>query len=161
MPRMPDHEMTNPLPTDGRSIGRGGRKPNRRSRHLMTALKDMCQAIRTTMTVTKHRAGDGKISPASRRLEAVQNRPDLQADEHERQDVQHEDRRLPHRVGRDANPGGDALGRRPRHRHRVAHHGEHARQTNPVRQDPDAERGDELKNDGRRHVPHAVVQPQR
>ena len=52
MPRMPAHEITRPLPTVGRSIGRGGWKPNRRSRHLITALKDMCQAMRTTMTVT-------------------------------------------------------------------------------------------------------------
>ena len=48
--------------------------------------------------------GDGKVSPAGRRLEALQNRADLQADEDEGQHVQHEDHRLPHGVGRDANP---------------------------------------------------------
>jgi hypothetical protein len=52
MPRMPAHEITRPLPTEGRSIGRGGRKPNRRSRHLTTALNGIRQAIRTTITVT-------------------------------------------------------------------------------------------------------------
>ena len=52
MPRMPAHEMTRPLPTVGRSIGRGGWKPNRRCRHRTTALNDMCQARRTTITVT-------------------------------------------------------------------------------------------------------------
>ena len=52
MPRMPAHEMTRPLPTVGRSIGRGGWKPNRRSRQRITALKVMCQASRTTITVT-------------------------------------------------------------------------------------------------------------
>ena len=53
MPRMPAHEMTRPLPTVGRSIGRGGLNPNRRSRQRMTALNDMCQARRTTITVTR------------------------------------------------------------------------------------------------------------
>ena len=101
-------------------------------------------------------AGDGKVPPARRRLEARQNRPDLQADEDEGQHVQQEDHRLPHGVRRDADPRGDALGRRPRHRHGVAHHGEHARQADPIGQDPDAERGDELKDDGRRHVLHAI-----
>ena len=52
MPRMPAQAMTRPLPTVGRSIGRGGWKPNRRSRQRITALKDMCQAKRTTITVT-------------------------------------------------------------------------------------------------------------
>ena len=60
---MPDHEMTRPLPTDGRSIGRGGWKPNWRSRHLMTALNDMCHAIRTTMTVTSTAAATAKYRP--------------------------------------------------------------------------------------------------
>ncbi len=95
---MPAHEMTRPLPTVGRSIGRGGLKPCRRSRHLITALNDMCQAIRTTMTVTRTARGDGKVAPARRRLEAVENRTDLQADEDEGQHVQDEDDRLPHGV---------------------------------------------------------------
>ena len=43
----------------------------------------------------------------------------------------------------------------------VAHHREHTRQADPVRQDPDPERGDELKNDRRRHVLHTVDHPQR
>ena len=45
MPRMPAHETINPLPTVGRNIGRGGRKPNRRWRHLTTALNDMKNKI--------------------------------------------------------------------------------------------------------------------
>ena len=71
-------------------------------------------------------AGDGKVLPACRRLEARQDRADLQADEDEGQHVQHEDHRLPHGVRRDADPRGDPLGRRPRHGNGVAHHGEHA-----------------------------------
>ena len=62
---MPAHEMTRPLPTVGRSIGRGGRKPVRRSRHLMTALKDMCQARRTTMTVSSTAPETAKYRPRS------------------------------------------------------------------------------------------------
>ena len=52
IPRMPAHEITRPLPTVARSIGRGGLKPNRLSRQRTTALKDMCQASRTRITVT-------------------------------------------------------------------------------------------------------------
>ena len=57
---------------------------------------DMCQATRTTITVTSTGAGDGEVSCPRGRLEAVQNRTDLQADEDERQHVQQEDHRLPH-----------------------------------------------------------------
>jgi hypothetical protein len=53
IPRMPAQEITNPLPTLGRSIGRGGLKPKRRCRHLTTALKGMCQTRRTTITVSR------------------------------------------------------------------------------------------------------------
>ena len=102
------------------------------------------------------RAGDGKIPPPQRWFEAGQDRTDLQADEDKGQHVQHEDRRLPDRVRRDANARRDSFGRRPRHRHGVAHHGQHTGQSNPVRQDPDAERADELKDDRRRHVPDTV-----
>ena len=63
MPRMPDQEITSPLPTVGRSMGRGGRNPNRRSCHLMTALKDMCHAIRTTITVTRTAPATTKYRP--------------------------------------------------------------------------------------------------
>ena len=72
----------------------------------MTALKDMCQAIRTTITVSEDRGRDGKVPPASRGFEVLQNRADLQADEDEGQHVQHEDHRLPHGVGRYAYPRG-------------------------------------------------------
>ena len=65
MPRMPDHEMIRPLPTVGRSIGRGGWNPNRRWRHLTTALKDMCQARRTTMTVSRTAPATAKYRPRS------------------------------------------------------------------------------------------------
>ena len=71
MPRMPAHEMIKPLPTVGRSIGRGGWKPNRRCCHLMTALNDMCQASRTTITVSEDRAGDGEVSAPVRRFQAA------------------------------------------------------------------------------------------
>jgi hypothetical protein len=60
MPRMPAQEMIRPLPRVGRSIGRGGWKPRRRCHHLMTALKDMCQAKRTTMTVSRTAAATAK-----------------------------------------------------------------------------------------------------
>ena len=121
----------------------------------MTALKDMHQAIRTTITVTSTAGSDEEIPPARRRLEARQDRANLQADEDERQHVQQEHRRLPHRVRRDADSRRRALGRGSRDRNRVAHHGQHTRQADPIGQYPDPERGDELKNDRGRHVLHA------
>jgi hypothetical protein len=60
MPRMPDQEMTRPLPTVGRSMGRGGWKPKRRWRQRMTALKDMCQASRTAITVASTAAATSR-----------------------------------------------------------------------------------------------------
>ena len=68
MPRMPDHEMTRPLPTVGRSIGRGGLNPNRLWRHRTTALKDMCQASRTTIDGEQHRARPQRNIARVRRL---------------------------------------------------------------------------------------------
>ncbi len=120
----------------------------------------MCQAIRTTTTVTSTAAAIAKYRPRTAGSRLVENRPDLQADEGERHHVDQEDHRLPHGVRRDAQARRNPLGRGPRHRHRVTHHGQHAGQTNPVRQYPDAEGGDELENDCRRHVPHAIVQTQ-
>src|SRR5438067_2037266 len=106
------------------------------------------------------RTGDGNVSPEGGRLEALQNRTDLQADEHEGEHVQHEDDRLPHGVGRYAHPRGGSFGRGPRHGNGVAHHGEHTRKTDPIGEYPDAKRADELKNDGRGHVVYTVGQSQ-
>ena len=47
---------------------------------------------------------------------------------------------------------GVAFRRRPRDRHRVAHHRQHAREADVLGEDPDAEGADELQDDGRRHV---------
>ena len=71
------------------------------------------------------RAGDGEVPPAVRGFQALENRPNLQADEDERQDVQREHDRLPHGIRRDAYACGNALRRGPRHRDRVAHHRQH------------------------------------
>jgi len=64
---MPDHEMDQTASrTEGNAAsGVVDGKPSRRSRHLMTALKDMCQAIRDgkRFTVTRNCAGDAKVSP--------------------------------------------------------------------------------------------------
>ena len=156
MPRMPDHEMTKPLPTVGRSIGRGGLNPNRRSRHLTMALKDMCHAMRTTMTVSRTAPATAKYAPSVRGFETVENRSNLQADEDEGEDVQREHRRLPDRVCRDACAGRSSRRRSLRHRDGIAHHRQHRRKPETLRQHPDAERRDELKNDRSRDVLHAT-----
>ena len=74
MPRMPAHEMTSPLPTVGRSIGRGGLKPippvspsdDGVERHVPGEADD------------DHRhqdgEGDGEVAAAQRRLDAVEDR---------------------------------------------------------------------------------------
>ena len=78
----------------------------------MTALKDICQAIRTTITVKiRIRAGmrSGAVRATVMAKHTMVSTPD---------------------------------------------------KTNPVGQYPDPERGDELKDDGRRHILHTVGQPQ-
>ena len=65
------------------------------------------------------------ITPAVRCLQALENRANLQADENERQDVQHENDRLPHGVGRYAYACRSALRRGPRHGNGEAHHRQH------------------------------------
>ena len=58
----------------------------------------MCQARRTTITVTRTAPATAKYRPRSPRLEALENRADLQADEDERQDVQQRTPPFPHGV---------------------------------------------------------------
>ena len=70
-------------------------------------------------------SGDREVSPAVRCFEALQNRPDLQANEDERQDVQRENDGLPHGIGRYSCPCGNSLRRRPRYRHGATHGRQH------------------------------------
>ena len=126
----------------------------------MTALNDMCQTRRTTITVSRTAIATDEVLPSIRRFEALENRTDLQADEDERQDVQREHDGVPHGVGRDAYPRGNSLRRRLRHRDRVAHHGQDAGEADVLRENPHAKGRDELKDDGRRHVLHPVHRPQ-
>ena len=78
------------------------------------------------MTVSRTAPATAKYRAAVRRFQALENRPNLQADEDERQDVQREHDRLPHGICRDAHPRRNSLRRGLRHRHRVAHHRQHA-----------------------------------
>jgi hypothetical protein len=104
----------------------------------------------------ENRGGDKEVSAAEFRLDSVQDRADLQADEDERQDVQREHCGLPDGVRRDSYPRGSALGRCSCHGDRITHHREDAGEPYPISEDPDAERADELQDDGRRHVLDAL-----
>ena len=120
----------------------------------------MCQARRTTITVSRTAPATAKISPPIRCFQALEDRANLQADEDEREDVQREHDRLPHGIRRYAGPCGDSLRRRPRDRDGVAHHRQHAGEPELLGEDPHAERADELENDGGRHVLHTIHHPQ-
>ena len=126
----------------------------------MTALKDMCQAIRTTITVKRTAAATAKYRPraAASRLSRIGRICKPMKMKASTFSVKITVSQTAYR--RDAESRGDALGRRPRHGNRVAHHGEHTGQTDPVGQYPDPEGADELKNDRGRHVTHTVGQPQ-
>ena len=89
----------------------------------------MCQAMRTTITVTRTAPATMKYRPRTAGSRLSENRADLQADEDEGQDVQHEDDRLPHGVGGNTDPRGRALGRRSRHGDGEAHHRQHPGKT--------------------------------
>src|SRR5882762_2032777 len=93
------------------------------------------------------RAGGGEVSPTVCRIQAIENRSDLQADEDKREYVQREDDRLPHRVGLYAVSRGNSLWGCPRHGDRVTYHGEHAGEPDVLGKDPYAERAHELEND--------------
>jgi len=87
MPRMPDHEMSKPLPTEGRNIGRGVK-----TQPAFSPSDDGIEGHLPGDPDDDHRhednAGNGKVSSTCRRLEACQNRTDLQAEESEGQHVQ-------------------------------------------------------------------------
>ena len=102
--------------------------------------------------------GDAEVPRPRVGVEARENGPHLQADEHEREHVQQEDGRLPDRVGRHPHPRRSPGRRRPRDEDREAEHRQNGRQAQPIRQDPDAESEDELQDDGRRDVPHTARQ---
>ena len=80
-----------------------------------------------------------EIAAAIACLQAFDNRANLQADEDERQDIQHENNRLPYGVCRYAYPRRSTLRRGPRQGHCVEHHRQHTREANALGQNPDAE----------------------
>ena len=140
MPRMPAHEMIRPL-------------LHRRPQHRPWRVEPEPAMPPPDHGVERHvprdayddhrhqdRGGHRDVVPAFGRLKALEDRPDLQADEDEREDVQREDDGLPHGVGRDANARGRSFGRRARHRHRIAHHRQDAGEAEVLGEDPDAER---------------------
>ncbi len=137
---------------------RVGRNPKRRFFQRTTDVCSDTQAIRTTITVDQNEAGDTEVPRPRVGVEARENGPHLQADEHEREHVQQEDGGLPDRVGRHPHPRRRSCRRRPRDEDREAEHRQNGRQAQPIRQDPDAEREDELQDDGRRNVPHTARQ---
>ena len=61
----------------GRSIGRGGWKPTRRCRHLTTALKGMCQAKRTTITVSRTAPATAKYRAPEETRAAHRRAPEI------------------------------------------------------------------------------------
>ena len=83
-----------------------------------------------------------------------QDRPRLQAHEDEGQHVEHEDGRFPDRIGTDAQSRRHDRGRQPCDRNRIDDHGDDCREADPLGEDPDAERADELKDRGARRVLH-------
>src|SRR5262249_18838231 len=109
----------------------------------------------------ENRAGDEEITLAHLRLQVRQDRPDLQADERERQNVQHEDGGFPDRVGRQPDARGGTRRRLPRDRDGVAHHRQDAREADAIRENPDAERRDELNDDRGRRVSDSPQKRQR
>ena len=152
IPRIPAHEMTKPLPTVGRSIGRAGSKPTPIP-PPDTALKDMCQAMSDEDDRQEDRDRHSEIPPAIRGFQAFENRANLQADENESQNVEHENDRLPHRVGRYAYACRIRSGA-VRAAVRRSTPSSAPPKDRAVGQHPHAERDDELKNDDRRHVLH-------
>ena len=112
------------------------------------------------MTVSRTAPATAKYRPRSAASRTLENRSNLQADEDERENVQREHDRLPHRIRRDAYPRGNSLWRGLRHRNRVAHHRQHTREPNALGQHPDGQRADELKDDRGRHVLHTIHHPQ-
>ena len=112
----------------------------------------MTQTIRTTITAaqtaTAATAYELELGPAQPR----EDRLELEADQDERQHVEHEDRDLPHRVALDAEPGRDEVGRRAATQDREDHHRDDAREVQPLGDHPDGERAEELDDHGGRDV---------
>ena len=108
----------------------------------------------------EHRAGDEEVSASKSRLDAVEDGTNLQTDEDEGEDVQHEHRRLPHRVRRDSDSRRCSLRRAPRHCHGVTHHRQDGRQASSIGEDPHAEGARELEDDRGRHVLYVTDQAQ-
>ena len=77
----------------------------------------------------------------------MDDRPQLQADEDEGKDVQDEHHHLPHGVGRNAQPSRHARRGAAGGDDRVSHDGDDAGEPEPLGEDPDAERGEELDDD--------------
>ena len=98
-----------------------------------------------------HRADEG-VGDLLRVRQAFEDRPDLQADQHEGQDVEHEHRRVPHRVGDDAGARRSVAGCDPRHRDREGDDGQHAGEMQMLGADPDSEGSHELQHDDARRV---------
>jgi hypothetical protein len=91
----------------------------------MTALKDICQTMRTVIAVRSTAAATAKYRPraAGSRLARMGR---MQPYEYEGQHVQHEDDGFPHGVRRNPDPRGRTLRRGSRDGNRIAHHGEDA-----------------------------------
>ena len=114
MPRIPAQEITNPLCTVGRNIGRTGWNPNRRCRQPDDGVERQVPRQSDGDHREHDRGGDGEVLPSFRRLQTVENRPDLQTDEDERENVQRKDDGLPDGISWDANACRRPLWRRAR-----------------------------------------------
>lgn len=106
-----------------------------------------------------HRCQDGQrdadIGGASLRAEIGEDRPQLQADQHESHGLEHEYGGLPHRIGWNAQTGARAGRGRARQHHGVDHDGDDAGEMEFFGQDPDAEGRDELEDDRARRIVEA------
>ena len=114
---------------------------------------DITQAMRVSDHGRRaRRRRPGNIPAARRIVEPFPDRPQLQADQHERQHVEHEDRGLPHRIGRHPQPRRRARRCGARERDGIDDDGQDAGQADMLGHDPDPEGAGELHDDRARRI---------
>ena len=143
-----------PPPTVGRGRGFSPGRSRRRRRQRVVAHHP--REARRDRDDEHHRRGDDRVGPRAAGLEPLPDRPQLHADQHEREGVQHEDHGLPHGEDRHAHAR-----RHLRRRHRraivIANATSVRMPESPMRfgRDPDAEGAGELDDQRDRHVAQA------
>ena len=107
-----------------------------------------------------HGAADGGIREFLLGRHPRQDRPDLLADQHEGEDVEHEDRRFPDRVRDHPRARRGLAGGVAGDGDREADHGEHPGQLHRLGGDPEAEGSRELQHDDAGRLIDAAQDPQ-